>query len=975
MPRDQVISVKITGDARKLGTEFQRASRQLGTFSNVVREASRITDRDLGGGLVRTGRSMSAFGSSLTRNVSIPVGLAMAGVTKSAISFESAFAGVRKTVDATEPQFRALSDGIRRMAREMPVSREEIAGVAEAAGQLGIKTGHLLDFTDTMVKLGVATNMSSQDAATSLARLANITQMPQTEFKNLGAAIVDLGNNFATTESEITEMSLRIAGAGHTIGLSEAQILGFATALSSVGIRADAGGSAISRVFIKIASAVRSGGDDLVAFARVAGMSAEDFRSAYERDAGQAIVGFINGLGRMQKSGQDTFGTLDDLGLSEIRVRDAMLRAAGAGDLLSRAIDTSNQAWEDGTALQTEAQKRFDTTASKLKIMWNRVTDAGMALGGVFADGLSTAMVVLGPVLDTVSELARLFSDLPGPIKGTAVVLAALAVGAGPAITGLGKITTGIGHMIQAGAGLAGLAGRVKTWLMTMAAGPGVLRGAAIQAQFFAAGLSTSTLALGGAGVALAAGTVLLTMWARRKAEARKRVEEFTEALRADSGELGKNTLARLRHTLESRNQTDDLARARVKISEVTDAMRGWGKASAEAHRDVKALGDVGLWAHPERLDVVTDRLRDNSDALSKLLVKLYDAGELNRGLYETLTQSAHGWAAAERTNRYWAAATDATGEAAKGAAGEINKLAAGLDDTGTEADATEDAIKGLKDAVDALFGSTLDSETAHLRWLDSIQRVGQSVKDNGVTLDINTEKGRANRQAIVDSTQAAKDLAQALIDQTGSTDGASLALSGHVTKLAETMRQAGMTNQATIDYIATLFGIPPGKRTDIKNTADLAEVVVDHYLARVNATPAAKNTTFTADTSQALAKLDALVRKYGTVQRALAAGAGSITGRGSFTFGAERIHGGPVPGSKDQAVPILAHGGEYVLSADVVDRIRRGAPSRGAKATTAPLSGRQTIIEFSGDLVAVDPARIADAVALELARRQMVAG
>src|SRR5690606_27244928 len=138
---------------------------------------------------------------------------------KASIDFESAFAGVRKTVDATESEFSALSQGIRDMSKEVPSSATAIAGIAEAAGQLGIETPNILSFTRTMVDLGEATNMTGDEAATALARFANITQMPQTEFSRLGSVIVALGNNLATTESEIVQFGLRLAGAGSQAGM------------------------------------------------------------------------------------------------------------------------------------------------------------------------------------------------------------------------------------------------------------------------------------------------------------------------------------------------------------------------------------------------------------------------------------------------------------------------------------------------------------------------------------------------------------------------------------------------------------------------------------------------------------------------------------------------------------------------------------------------------------------------------------
>src|SRR5690606_33555925 len=167
-------------------------------------------------------------------------GLAIAGglglASKSAIDFESALAGVRKTVDASEAEFAALERGIRDMSKELPASAIEIARVAEAAGQLGIETPHILKFTRVMIDLGEATNMTAETAATSLARFANIVQMPMENIDRLGSTVVALGNNLATTEAEIVEMGLRLAGAGHQIGLTEAQILSLAGALSSVGI-------------------------------------------------------------------------------------------------------------------------------------------------------------------------------------------------------------------------------------------------------------------------------------------------------------------------------------------------------------------------------------------------------------------------------------------------------------------------------------------------------------------------------------------------------------------------------------------------------------------------------------------------------------------------------------------------------------------------------------------------------------------
>ena len=197
---------------------------------------------------------------------------AVKSIASSGIEFESAFAGVKKTVDATDEEFEQFEASLRSMSTQMPTTASELSAIAEAAGQLGIKNENLISFTETMANLGVATNMSSDEAATALARLANITGMNQENFDRLGSSIVALGNNFATTESEVTNMALNISAAGSQVGMTEADILGVAAALSSLGLEAQAGGTAISKAIIQMANACETGSDDLQYFAKAAGM-------------------------------------------------------------------------------------------------------------------------------------------------------------------------------------------------------------------------------------------------------------------------------------------------------------------------------------------------------------------------------------------------------------------------------------------------------------------------------------------------------------------------------------------------------------------------------------------------------------------------------------------------------------------------------------------------------------------------------
>ncbi|WP_273381917.1 phage tail tape measure protein, partial [Symbiobacterium thermophilum] len=411
--------------------------------------------------LNKTSRTLTDVGGKLTTGLTLPLAAAGGGALKASIDFESAFAGVRKTVDASEEELEALSEGIRQMAKEIPQSATAIAGIAEAAGQLGIQTEHILTFTRTMADLGVATNLSGEEAATALARLANITQMPQSEFDRLGSTIVALGNNLATTEAEIVEMGLRIAGAGSQVGMTEAQILAFAGALSSVGIAAEAGGSAISRVMINIANEVASGGEKLELLARVAGMSADEFAEAWRTDAAGALVTFIEGLGRLSAEGENVFAVLDELGMSEIRVRDALLRAAGAGDLFRNSLTLATQAWEENTALANEAAQRYGTTESQLTILKNQLVDMAITLGDALAPALSAAMTAAQPFIDTLARIAEWFANLDPEAQRLIINIGLVAAAIGPLLVVMGKV-------VSTASGIVHIFGSVGTTMLSL---------------------------------------------------------------------------------------------------------------------------------------------------------------------------------------------------------------------------------------------------------------------------------------------------------------------------------------------------------------------------------------------------------------------------------------------------------------------------------------------------------------------------
>jgi TP901 family phage tail tape measure protein len=357
----------------------------------------------------------------------------LAGLTlaaREAVGWESAWAGVTKTVDGTHEQMQALEGDLRAMARTLPATHQEIAAVAEAAGQLGVKREDVAGFTRTVIDLSETTNLTADEAATSLAQFMNIMQTAPENVGRLGAALVELGNNGASTERDIVQMSQRIAGAGRVVGLTEAQVLAIANAVASVGIEVEAGGSAISNVLTDMAKSVATSSEDLSTWARVSGMTADQFVEAWRQDPAAALDAFIQGLGAMNAAGEDVFTTLSDLGQSDVRVSRALLSMAGAGDLLSRSLAMGNDAWQENTALVEEAAKRYDTAESRLQVARNSVKDTAITIGETFLP-----MIAKGA--DAAASFAQWVGELPEPTLQWAAA-------AGTVAATLGLVTSGV---------------------------------------------------------------------------------------------------------------------------------------------------------------------------------------------------------------------------------------------------------------------------------------------------------------------------------------------------------------------------------------------------------------------------------------------------------------------------------------------------------------------------------------------------
>lgn len=854
---------------------------------------SRATQRNL-----RTvGSQMQNVGRMATTFVSVPIAAAGAFAIKAAVDWESAWAGVTKTVDGTTQQLADLEQGLRDMSKEIPASHREIAAVAEAAGALGVATEDIEFFTRTMLDLGETTDLTSDQAATSIAQMMNVMQTAPDDVDNLASALVHLGNNGASTESQILDMATRIAGAGAIVGLQEHEVLGFANALASMGIEAEAGGSAFSRVITEISKAVSQGGEDLDTFAQVAGVSSAQFAQSFRDDPAMAIVSFIDGLGRIQRAGGDVFTVLDLLGLADVRVSRALLSMTTSGDLLTTSLRQGEQAWRDNTALADEAAKRYDTAAARFEIVRNKIVDLFIDLGNIMLPAVEK-------VVDVIGMLAEDFQRLPQPIQIAVGGILGLVAAMGPTVFIAGTLIKNLqlvtGTLSKVGPAAA-TAGRALGLI-------GVAAGAAYFAfEFFTRSQELATTHIDTASDALANETVATYNAAVAAGQATTQVDALAIAHLALSNAISEAADDELEKALSTLNITTEetldvltqlgsgsLPTIRTEMSRLTQEFFGISAAQADVALNMRAQGaayeDVAsaigqttetVAAWDEALSTTTRFADQNKQEINDLALAYLNgqaripgfaseallaaeaiAGNRNEAMnaipvYEEyihqLTLADPALAQMALTSNAMVSSIDelvpgleSAGGAASDAAGGFEELVtvqgSAIDTMSTARQYAADFAEQWRmhsEALDTALGNTRNFIRSHDEWAGVLLGFTDEIEHASAGIDWNTEAGLANRDAIYEAADALIDLTKANLEHGIGAEETTRQYKEGREALLDQAEAAGLDRDAVDELIST-YGLVPDlvvTTIDIAGQA-LAEWAIQRHLERLNEIP-----------------------------------------------------------------------------------------------------------------------------------------
>ena len=585
---------------KRLSTELARAEaylkRDQTALVNAMTAANRFVQagegiKQWGANAESAGKKIAGIGDSLTTRVTVPFVAAGAASVKAAKDVDTALTNVKKTTDMSAQGYEKLRQSALNLSTTQPVTAESILNIEAMGAQLGWSNENLQSFAKTVSGLDIATDMDADTAATDLAQFANITKMAQGDANRYGSAIVGLGNNMATTESKISDMAMGMASAGTQAGMSQADILGIAAATASLGMESQAGGTAFSKTITQIGTQVSTNGKQLEAWAKVAGMSADQFKQAWSKDATGTFEAVVQGLAKAKASGQDLNVVLASLGITETRQSDFMRRLAGNSDLVTHAVSLSNDEWSKNSALSKEVANRNQSIASKLQVLKNRAHAVAAEVGGPMVDAASSALSAAKPLITGIEGAAKAFSKMDRSEQQSIVKAVAFAAALGPVLSVAGRVTSVVGSVAKGVGSAVKVFGEFSTGLH---AAEGAESAAASSAGTLATKLGALTAAHPAiAGIAILAAGVGLVAKAEYDAEQKAQrfdtaVSTMAESAQGVSGKLSAGSQA----VKDYGGKSHDSA---MSVDELTKAIENHNQKQAstvsEAQTSISMLG------------------------------------------------------------------------------------------------------------------------------------------------------------------------------------------------------------------------------------------------------------------------------------------------------------------------------------------------------------------------------------------------
>lgn len=845
------------------------------------------------------------------------LGMATAAVGVAA-AWESDFANVARTSGATGVALKELRGDFVDLAQTMPTAFGDLAEIGTLGAQLGIAQQDLASFTQTVVKFSTATGITAEASAMAFGRLGNILGVAAKDYEKLGSSIAFAGLNAVSTEAEIVAVAQQIGPIGRLANMSADQVVGLATAFSSVKIPPELARSVMTKTFGDITRAVETSSPKLEAFGKVAGVSGGQFAAAWKQDATSTFVSLLEGINKSENA----YTTLDKMGLASQRNSPAILKLAQNIKLIRSSLDDSAQGYVEGTELNRQYGIMAETTSAKLAILANNFMALLDAVGSADLGPLKTVLDGISQLLGGLSDMVG--TDIGGKIAGLMVLVTALAGVLGLAAGGLALFGASSIGLQQGLVGIISVAPRASAAILGSGTASAIAAGEMTGATVAARALIASLKVLGAITIILAIPDI--TAAANKQVDAWKGWADDIESVKK---------------RVNSKGVFFDQSAIDAALSM---AGNSFNKFTLDVSRASANLGIAPAYVlELKKLDDQYAAFVESGNATK--------AREELRGMGLDSAEVAAILPATSAALRDVAPASAEAGTASE-------QMAAKLQEVQEAAAATEEEIKTLRQAILDFGASSISVESSQIALSAAFNAMTAAAAEAGATLTGTDAASLGLRNSFLEMDSASRDAAIALIENGASAEEANAKYLEGRDAIIQARIAKGEDMETARAWADRVLG-----------TTGEATAAIQQYSDKLNGVPGTKDTTLsTSGDGDTTAKsfLDTLRKIPSNINV-------SITGRrtiiGEFATGglvSNYASGGAVRGpgtGTSDSINARLSNGEYVITAARVrqfgvgyfDALNSGRAPRqfaaGGPVTPAPLASS------SSGMTALDPA------------------
>lgn len=471
-------------NAQRAASAEQRATGQVSvaSYRQIAALQARINDltqrrSDILDAQARKQKAQAAFDNAQSKLSSTATKVAISAApliaaTKAAVDFESAMADVRKVVDFDTPQqFAQMNEDVLKLSTNLPMAADDIAKIVAAGGQAGIARQDLMQFAEDAVKMGVAFDVTAEQAGDMMAKWRSAFKLNQQDVVALADKINYLGNTTAASAPLISDVVTRIGPLGEIGGVASGEIAALGASMIATGVQSDVAATGIKNLILGMTAGEGATKSQAAAFQQL-GFDAADMAKRMQTDAKGAIMDVFRALQSLPKDQQAS--VLADLfGKESIGAIAPLLTNL---DALESNFKKVGDASQYAGSMEAEYQARSRTTANQLQLAKNAIVAVGIGIGSALLPAING---VLNAIIPVVSAFANWAQQNQGIVQ-TMVALAASFAGVLLAARSLLAIRAGFNMLKET----------ARLFYTVNQNGQIVLRGAAMASNIFKAGLS-----------------------------------------------------------------------------------------------------------------------------------------------------------------------------------------------------------------------------------------------------------------------------------------------------------------------------------------------------------------------------------------------------------------------------------------------------------------------------------------------------